>query len=807
MINKNYINKIKRLHRKLRGSTVEYNLDSYWQTVKSIRDYQNIIKEYDDQKIRNVVETIKLNISKKGKQSSSLIKIYALTIETIKRTIKLDPFDVQIIGAIALHHGKIAQMNTGEGKTLSAVFPVVLNALEGNGVHILTFNDYLAKRDAEWMGPIYQFLGLSVGYVQEGMSIEMRQQAYNVDITYLSAKEAGFDYLRDSLCYEHNNIVHRSFNYAIIDEADSILIDEARIPLVIAGTDDSFLSDLHRYAVIVRNFKKDIHFDFDEYARNIHLTKRGISFVEKKLECKNLYARKNLNILTGLNCAMHAEYLLQRDVDYIVQDGKIELVDEYTGRVADKRRWPDGLQAALEAKENIDIQARGKILNSISLQHFLKLYPKVCGMTATAEVAEEELKRFYNLDVVVIPPNKVNVRTDHQNRIFFNKEIKYTHLIDEILTINKSGRPILVGTANVEESEKIAALLDKYKIRCSMLNAKNDTQEAQIISEAGKIGAVTISTNMAGRGTDIKLGGSEEAEKDRVKNLGGLYVIGTNMHESQRIDKQLRGRAGRQGDPGSSQFFISLEDDLLVKYKLDELIPSDLLDNMDKGEIDHFIVRREVDRIQRICDGQNLEIKKTLTKYSDLIEKQRQILFDKRINLLNNFIDSALYKQNATGNYTKIKTQLGKEKTDKLYQQISIFSIDAFWCEFLSDIADIREGIHLKRVGGEDPFIEFQKMAIQIFDKRLAELDNTISETFKKIIIKNGQANLDALGIRAPSATWTYLINDNPFEKNLGMQLIGDTGMQVAAGIFGPLLAIDLFFRKRRESKQLKDYE
>ncbi|MEJ2544315.1 MAG: hypothetical protein P8Y99_09630, partial [Calditrichaceae bacterium] len=485
-------------------------------------------------------------------------------------------------------------MNTGEGKTLTAVFPAILNAMMGNGLHVLTFNDYLARRDAEWMKPVYKFLGLSVDFVQEGMSISRRQKAYKADITYLSAKEAGFDYLRDSLCYDQSSMVHRPFNFAIIDEADSILIDEARIPLVIAGSDKNKLSELFNYTQVARKLEKNIHYDFDEYARNINITEQGQAIVESELKCGNLYAKRNLDKLTALNCALHAEYLLQRVVDYIIRNDKIELVDEYTGRVADKRRWPDGLQAAIEAKENINIQTRGKILNSVTLQHFLRLYPNICGMTATAEVAEEEFKRFYDLDIVVIPPNQKSIRKDYPNRIFLNKKIKYSKLLDEIISVHKKGRPILVGTASVDESEKIAELLNKKKIDCSILNAKQDAYEAKIIAEAGKLKAVTISTNMAGRGVDIKLGGSDENEKDRVVDLGGLYVIGTDMHESKRIDQQLRGRAGRQGDPGSTRFFISLEDDLLVKYRLDELIPAEILKNLKNSEIDNFVIRKEV---------------------------------------------------------------------------------------------------------------------------------------------------------------------------------------------------------------------
>jgi preprotein translocase subunit SecA len=365
--------------------------------------------------------------------------------------------------------------------------------------------------------------------------------------------------------------------------------------------------------------------------------------------------------------------------------------------------------------------------------------------------------------------------------------------------VHESGRPILVGTASVDESEKIAMMLRNKGIDCSVLNAKQDIYEAKIIAEAGKIGAVTISTNMAGRGTDIRLGGSDESEKVKVLKMGGLYVIGTNLHESKRIDQQLRGRSGRQGDPGSTQFFISLEDDLLIKYKLDELIPESIKNSLVKGEIDHLVVRKEVNRIQRICEGQNLEIKKTLTKYSDLIERQRQILYKKRMNILYDLSAYNFIKQEIPEKYDELKTKITEDELNNSCRHIYLFHFDSFWSEYLSDIADIRESIHLKRVGGEEPFFEFQKMAIQIFDERWIRLEISILNTIKKINIKNGLVDLDDLGIRAPSATWTYLVNDNPFEKNLGMQLIGDTGMQVVAGIFGPLLALELFFRKKKK--------
>ncbi|MEJ2052736.1 MAG: accessory Sec system translocase SecA2 [Calditrichaceae bacterium] len=794
-----HVEKIKRIHRQLQGSTIEYNLNQYQLIVNKIITQHKSLRSISDQTIKDSIKTIRKEIRQTSDIDKHLIHAFALIIEVINRTLQLNAFDVQLIGATVITEGKIAQMQTGEGKTLTAVFPALLNALEGNGVHILTFNDYLAKRDAEWMRPVYDFLGLSVGYVQEGMSAEKRRRAYNADVTYLSAKEAGFDFLRDSLCYDKSDIVQRPFNYAIIDEADSILIDEARIPLVIAGTDKDYVKDIRQYARVVNNFKKDIDFEFDEYARNVQLTDSGLEKAERELNCGNLYSKNNIDKLTGINCALHAEFLLHKDIDYIIKNEKIELVDEYTGRVADKRRWPDGLQAALEAKEQLKIQAKGRILNSISLQHFIRFYPKISGMTATAESSDQEFKRFYNLDIVIIPPNKKCIREDHPNRIFKNREVKHAYLLQEIIHVHKTDRPLLVGTSSVGESEIIARRLRKEDIKCSVLNAKDNSREAQIIAEAGVPGAVTISTNMAGRGIDIKLGGSDEEEKASVTAMGGLYIIGTNMHESARIDRQLRGRAGRQGDPGSSRFFISLEDDLFVKYRLHELIPDQILKESDQDEIDNVLVRREAERIQRICDGQNLEIKKTLIKYSDLVEKQRNILFNRRKNALleNTAVD--FMKEHCPVKFNGLELKIGLSQLEDICRKVYIFYLDAFWSEYLSDVTDIRESIHLKRIGGQDPYFEFQKIVIDIFDDRLGQLDKTLIKSFKKIKVTGDKINLDALGIKSPAATWTYLVNDNPFENNMGFQLIGNAGMQVTAGVMGPLMALELFFRKKKK--------
>jgi len=492
---------------------------------------------------------------------------------------------------------------------------------------------------------------------------------------------------------------------------------------------------------------------------------------------------------------------LHKDVDYIIRNGKIELVDDFTGRVADRRRWPDGLQAAIEAKENLKIQSKGNILNSITLQHFLQLYPQICGMTATARSAEEELRSFYGLQIVIIPPNKPCIRVDHQDIIFPTGAVKEKAIINEIIRVHKTRRPVLVGTQSVEESANLAQSLLDHGIKCEVLNAKRDEYEARIIVQAGKPDAITISTNMAGRGTDIRLGGSDEKEKQQVMDLGGLYVISTNKHESRRIDRQLSGRAGRQGDPGTSHYFISLEDDLFVKYGINDLLPAGMASFNNDGKIENPIIRKETVRIQRICEGQNLEINKTLNRYSSLIEKQRMILFNRRKNILFGSSAVDFFKRKSPEKFNQYQLKIGDINLNAICRAISLYYIDLYWRQYLAEIADIRESIHLKRVGGQDPYIEFQKLAINIFDELLVKLDSQLIHVFNTIQIDNGNINLEELGIKAPSATWTYLVNNNPFEHVIGMQFIGDTGKQVGAVIMTPFLALHLLLRKKQRGK------
>ena len=483
------------------------------------------------------------------------------------------PFDVQVMAAIALHQGKLAQLATGEGKTLVAVMPAALHALAGRGVHVLTANDYLARRDAAWMGAAYRFLGLTAASVTAPLDRADRQAAYAADITYVTAKEAGFDFLRDHTVTDPSHVVQRPFHYAIVDEADFILIDEARVPLVIAGETAAPPVPYQRIAAAVRALTPGTDFRIDEHERNVTLTDAGFRHAQALLGCGPLHDPAQQLTLAAIHVALHAEALLVRDRDYIVRAGRIEIVDEFTGRVADNRRWPHGIQPAVEAKEGVEVRPEGAVLGSIPIQHFVRLWPRLAGMTATAVPAAGEFREFYGLTTVVFPPHRPCRRVDEPDVVFTHRDAKVRALAAEIARVQASGRPVLVGTASVAESEALVRALRARRVKCHVLNARHDAREAAIIARAGMPGAVTISTNMAGRGTDIVLGGGDPALRERVAALGGLYVIGTNRHESRRVDDQLRGRAGRQGDPGSSRFFISLEDDLISRYGVMGLIP------------------------------------------------------------------------------------------------------------------------------------------------------------------------------------------------------------------------------------------
>lgn len=737
---------------------VEYNLEPY---RKVLREINKIKLESSSDKILREKSMILKQRACKGDTSETLLaESFALVREAAQRVLGLYPYDVQVMAGIALHRGKIVEMQTGEGKTLAAVMPAYLNALTDKGVHVLTFNDYLAQRDAEWMGPLYEFLGLTIGYVKEGMSICERQKAYSSDITYVTAKESGFDYLRDFLCMDQEKLVHRPFHYAIVDEADSILIDEARIPLVIAGEltgEEVHELDLSK---IVRELNLGEDYEIAENGKNIYLTDAGLLNVEECIGCANLYDLNNLELLTRLNCTLHAEILLKRDKDYIVRNGKIEIIDEFTGRVAEKRHWADNLQEAVEVKEGLLPKTKGMIMGSIALQYYLSLYPKISGMTGTAIHAAEEFREFYGMDVVAIPTNKPCIRVDQPDLIFTHKKAKQKALVTEIKRRHETGQPILIGTGSVEESELLAFDLGKIGIKCQVLNAKNDEMEAQLIARAGEPTAITVSTNMAGRGIDIKLGGNTELERNLVVALGGLYVIGTNRHESRRIDNQLKGRAGRQGDPGESRFFTCLEDDLIKKFNIAQDMP--LILPAQENPIDDSVIRRELVRGQRIIEGYNSDLRKQLWKYSFIIEQQRRIIHQRRQDILLDKVPPEFLAREAPERYSALVGRVGEKVLREAEKQITLYYLNKCWAEYLDHIAYERESIHLVVFGRKNPLDEFHKIAIETFAKMLDRIDSEIIRTFNVVDINENGIELEKEGLKGPSSTWTYLINDNP---------------------------------------------
>ncbi len=749
------------LHR-ARGRLVQLELGPYEKVLSHI-NARNFAAETDD-RLKGRSADLMTRARQGAPLDKLLVEAFALVRESARRVLAMRPFDAQVLAAIAMHQGKLAEMHTGEGKTLAAVLPACLNALTGRGTHVLTFNDYLARRDAQWMGPVYRFLGLNVASVQQGMSPAERRQAYACDVTYVTANEAGFDYLRDHLCMAQEDLVHRPFHYAIVDEADSILIDEARVPLVIAGSVEAGRIDPYRAAQLVRSLDARRDFETDEFARNVHFTESGLDCLEAQLHCGDLHAAENLDRLTELSLALHAEVLLRREVDYIVREGRIELVDEFTGRVAENRRWPDGLQAAVEAKEGVALQSQGTVRGSITLQHFLRLYPKVSGMTATAQAAAEEFYEFYDLTVVVIPPNRPSIRVDQPDTVFTHKEAKDRALVEEIARGQGTGRPVLVGTASVAESEHLAAQLAGAGIACQMLNARNDEQEAHIIAQAAMPGVVTISTNMAGRGTDIKLGGDLPREHERVVALGGLYVIGTNRHESRRIDDQLRGRAGRQGDPGEARFFISLQDDLMERYGIRDLLPLQDRNLRQDQALEDPAASRAVARSQRIIESQTFEIRRTLWRYASLVEEQRKTIHKRRQAILLGEASLNTLATCAKDRYDQLRTAVGEQVLSQVERQITLFHIDQCWAEYLVRVADIRENIHLVVLGGNyDPLDEFHKMVGREFADLLRTIDERIVQTFYSAEITPKGIDLEKEGLSGPSSTWTYLISDNPF--------------------------------------------
>ena len=790
---------------KIFKSSNQQDLDRVKPLVNEINSQESAVSLLKDTEFKERTFLLKDNISKGRNLDSVLPESFALVREAAKRVLGERHYDVQLAGGIFLHKGKIAEMKTGEGKTLVSTLPAYLNSLTSKGVHIVTVNDYLAQRDSEWMGRIFNFLGLSTGCIVGQLEDVERKKNYDRDITYATNNELGFDYLRDNMKYEINEMVHRGYNYCIVDEVDSILIDESRTPLVISGKSE----DKSNHYITSNNFINKLQkndYEVDEKNKNAILTDIGIDKIEKLstqakiLKNNNFYDPENLNLVHHINQALKANLLFNKDTDYIIRDGRVQIIDEFTGRVLDGRRFSDGLHQAIEAKENVEIQGENQTLASITYQNYFRLYNKLSGMTGTALTEAEEFFDIYKLSVVSMPTNKPMKRMDFNDQIFRTEKEKYLAITNKVIDCSNRGQPVLVGTTSIEKSEKISELLNEKKINHNVLNAKQHEQEAKIIAEAGKIGAVTIATNMAGRGTDIKLGGNKDfiehgkqndlkqIKKDEtaVKSSGGLFIIGTERHESRRIDNQLRGRSGRQGDPGNSIFYISLQDELMRIFgaeSIDTMLKK--LGLKENESIDHSWINKAIERAQKKVEGRNFDIRKTLIKFDDVMNDQRQVIFTQRLNILKgkdmsdileSFLDEAIItlekikidyqKSNDNKHYlTSIKNIIGnvfqdeelisltllnkkefltklkntynlkKENRIKLIgiienndieKKVFLQIIDYSWRSHLQYLEELRQVIGLRSYGQKDPLSEFKKEAFVLFEVLLEKIKNDV---------------------------------------------------------------------------------
>ena len=789
---------------RLRGRPIEHDLSAYRAVLARVCALEPDVAALAGDALTGRARALRARVTDGAEVESQIPEAFALAREAARRTLGQRPFDEQVLAGLALAKGRIVEMATGEGKTLAAVAPVFLQALAGRGAHVLTFNDYLARRDAAWMGPVYERLGLSVGFVQERMGVGERQRAYAADVTYLTAKEAGFDHLRDGLALEPGERAQRAYHFALVDEADSILIDEARIPLVIAGETGEALAGPERLAALVRSLVPGRDFDTDEHAHNIALTEAGTARVEAALGVDSLHAIEGVSLHAQLRHALHAEHLLRRDVDYIVRGAKVELVDESTGRVADKRHWPDGLHAAVEAKEGLRLTSEGRILGQVTLQHFLRLYPRLAGMTATAHTAAEELEAFYGLRTAIVATHRPMVRADLPDVVFTHHEAKRAALVAEITRVHAAGRPVLVGTASVGESEELAAALVAAGVEGQVLNARNDEREAAVVARAGEPGAVTLSTNMAGRGTDIPLGGPDEAHRGEVMAKGGLYVIGTNRHASLRIDQQLRGRAGRQGDPGESRFFVSLEDPLIRRYGVEQLVSARHLPARQEAPVESRRLRAEIARAQRIVEDEGFQLRTTLHGYSEIVEKQRRAIQRWRTAVLEKSDEQHLLADRAAQRCQRLRPVVGQVILDEVERRLTLLAIDRCWSDHLAELRDMREDSVLLAFAGRFPLAEFHHQAGESFQALEDRIEDEVVRDFERVEITPAGVDWEREGLRGPSATWTYLVGENPFGASGLLSPAGRIG-SVAAAAGAPWLVLlqglSVFWKRRSRRK------
>ncbi|MTI58825.1 MAG: preprotein translocase subunit SecA [Firmicutes bacterium] len=766
--------------------------------VDEINGLEESIKKLTDSELKDKTTEFRKRLAAGETLEDLLPEAFAVVREAAQRSTEegFRPYDVQLIGGIVLHEGKIAEMKTGEGKTLAATLPVYLNALTGKGVHVITVNDYLARRDSEWMGQIYRFLGLSVGVILNGMTAAERKEAYNCDITYGTNNEFGFDYLRDNMALRPEDVVQGELNYAILDEIDSILIDEARTPLIISGPVQESTRDYTKFNRIIPKLVRDQDYEMDEKNRSVHLTEEGTKRIEKALNISNIYDEEHIKLTHQLNQALKAYTLMKKDRDYIVKDGEVKIVDEFTGRVMEGRRFSEGLHQAIEAKEGVQINKESQTFASITYQNYFRMYDKLAGMTGTAETEEEEFIKIYGMEVVVIPTNEPMIRNDMPDLIFATEEQKFKAAVEEVVRLYEKGQPVLVGTVDIDKSEELSRRLKKRGVTHNVLNAKNHEREADIIKDAGQRKSVTIATNMAGRGTDIVLG-------EGVKELGGLHVLGTERHESRRIDNQLRGRSGRQGDPGSSQFYVSLEDDLMRLFGSDNI--KGLLGKMGMNEgepIEHKLITRSLERAQKTVEGRNFEIRKTILEYDNIMNKQREIIYKQRrevlfaddlkdiiLGMLEKVIEDVIelyiseeihpdewdlsgmidyFEQHnisldckpadlkdmsqaeieeylcsrAKRVYQEKEEEIGSEVMGDLIKFISLRIIDRKWMSHLDNMDELRQGIGLRAYGQKDPLTEYKFESYDMFNEMTSSIREDIIKNLFRLELRDDSPDL-----------------------------------------------------------------
>ena len=745
---------------KLLGASTEKDQSRSLALVKQSAEFDRKAADLDDEQLRKAAKLLELDDLA---ESRDIPQFLAIAREAAERNTDLRPFDVQLLGALRMLAGDVIEMATGEGKTLSGAIAAAGYALAGRNVHVITINDYLARRDAEWMGPLLEAMGLTVGWVAAESTADERREAYKCDVTYASVNEVGFDVLRDQLVTDVDDLVSPNPDVALIDEADSVLVDEALVPLVLAGTTHRETPKLEIIR-LVGELTAGRDYDTDEDSRNVHLTEAGAQKVEAKLGGIDLYSEEHVGTtLTEVNVALHAHVLLHRDVHYIVRDDAVHLINASRGRIAQLQRWPDGLQAAVEAKEGIETTETGEVLDTITVQALINRYPTVCGMTGTALAAGEQLRQFYKLGVSPIPPNTPNIREDEADRVYITAAAKNDAIVEHIAEVHETGQPVLIGTRDVAESEELHEKLVKAGVPAVVLNAKNDAEEAAIIAEAGKLGAVTVSTQMAGRGTDIRLGGSDvadhSAEKKKVAELGGLHVIGTGRHHTERLDNQLRGRAGRQGDPGSSVFFSSAEDDVVTA----NLDPGKLpMETDDDGRILSPKAAGLLDHAQRVAEGKLLDVHAMTWRYNELIAQQRAIIVERRDTLLRTPTAREELEERSPKRYEELSEELSEEQLERICRLIMLYHLDRGWADHLAYLADIRESIHLRALGRQNPLDEFHRMAVDAFASLAADAIEAAQQTFETANVLDEEPGLDLSKLARPTSTWTYMVHDNP---------------------------------------------